>query len=126
MEKSLSEEIRNFILEKIESVGHLEVLRLLVDHESRAWSAQEVAQELRTNSSLAQSQLDSLVYHRLVLRDPSGNFIFDSANELDFGNVHELLDIFRNRRRVIISFIYSRPAEKVRNLADAFKIRKED
>lgn len=126
MPVSLSERIRSFVLEKVDSVGHLEVLDLMAADPTRTWTADEVSHELRTNSSLASDQLQALVNHQLLIRLEDSRFQFSPMDPKDLTRVTEVLNTFRDRRRVIISLIYSKPAERVKNLADAFKIRKED
>lgn len=126
MPSSLPEGVRSFVLEKIDSVGHLEVLSLLSKDSSKTWTAEEVSQELRTNTSLASDQLEMLMGHGLLICIEKIKYQFSPSDSEDLTRINELVKIFHDRRRVIISLIYSKPTERVRNLADAFKIRKED
>lgn len=122
----INEELKAFILDKIESVGHVEVLCLLAQEPKKLWTADEVRRELRTNESMAASQLDNLLKLGFLNQGPNGAYYFDPIELKSAHLVNQLIESYRDRKMMIINLIYSKPTEKVRNLAEAFKIRKGD
>lgn len=125
-EVRITEELKSFILEKIESIGHLEVLCLLAQEPKKLWTAVDVSRELRTNESMAKGQLDTLLREGFLNQGPTGAYYYDPVELKSNAIIQQLLEAYRDRRMMVINLIYSKPTEKIRNLAEAFKLRKGD
>ncbi|MGH7898587.1 MAG: hypothetical protein ACREQQ_11580 [Candidatus Binatia bacterium] len=121
-------DVRQFILDFIDSVEKMEVLLLLERESARAWSAEEVAVELRTTAASAAARLEDLSAagilesigdsprrHQLASADPALRELFGAVAHT-----------YRERRVAVITLIYSRPPDAVRELARAFRLRKDD
>lgn len=118
----LPEDVKDFIRLHITSIGQLDVLFLLRQDSSRVWSAAQVGAELRTNETLAANQLQELLKTGLI--EPVQGFRFTSNIEL-VEKVTRLAEVYQVRRQSVIHFIYTQPIDRIRDFADAFKIKKE-
>lgn len=121
----LSEQVRQFVLAHVDSVGHLEALLFLARHDDRPWSSAAVSRELRGSPDSTQGQMMSLRGHGLLKEVTDGQFIYqpdtpalDEAARATFAAYAEL-------KVTVISLIYSKPIERIRDLADAFKVRRD-
>lgn len=75
---------------------------------------------------MATSQLDQLLKAGFLNQGPTGAYYYDPVELKSADLIHQLLDAYRERRMMVINLIYSKPTEKIRNLAAAFKLRKGD
>jgi hypothetical protein len=122
----ITDELKAFIMEKIDSLGHLEVLCLLHSNPEAKWTADSVNQKLRSNLALTAAQLAQLKSRGLLKSDENGNYFY-SVSELRIDRlVLQVIELYKDRRVTLINFLYNKPTEKVKALADAFKIRKDD
>jgi hypothetical protein len=124
----LPEDVRQFIADHIESVEQLEILLLLHQHGGRVWTAESVARELRIAPLSAGERLDELARASILSR------IQGSATEYRYAPgsaslqaaVSGLATAYSERRVTVINFIFSKPVDKIRTFADAFRLRKDD
>lgn len=123
-----AEILSRFILASIDSIGQLEVLLLLRHHADRDWSAPEVGDELRTNAVSAAEHLAKLSHHGLFAPSEMSPLRYRyKPRTVELGAAVDLLNqAYRDDRVAVINMIYSKPTERIRIFADAFKIRKED
>jgi hypothetical protein len=123
----ISQEVRALIVERIDSVVQLEVLLLLQANADRAWTAADVAQELRIEPSWATGQLRELAARGLFAPMPDAPATYRYAPnppELDAAVVRLSKD-YAERRVTVITLIFSKPVDKLRSFADAFRLRKD-
>jgi hypothetical protein len=101
-------------------VEQLEIL-LLLFRTRRAWTAEEVARELRIDPHSAARRLGELAGQR-ILDEERDRFSFaaNGANERD---VLAVSRCYAERRVSVITFIFSRPNDRLRSFADAFRIK---
>mgnify|MGYP001559559089 CR=1 FL=1 len=120
--------LNEFILSVIDSLGQLEVLLLLRAHPDRTWNAKEVSDELRTNPAAATGHLESLFHHGLLFYSdqPAPLYRYQPQSGAMTKAVDVVAQAYRDDRLRVISLIYSKPIDRLRIFADAFKIRKED
>ena len=124
----LPEEVRRFIFQHINSVEQLEILLLLRQQPGRAWSADAVARELRIASESAGERLEDMASARLLLRQgvrPEEYRYAPETMKLDDA-VRGLATGYATRRVTVINLIYSKPIDRIRTFADAFRLRKDD
>lgn len=125
----LTEDVRKLLAERITSVEQLEILLLLHRHAGQAWSARRVSDEIRTSEPSAAARLSDLELHGLLTSDEEGGerlFRFDPATEGLRSTVKNLADAYAERRYTVIDIIFSKPIDRLRLYADAFRIKKED
>ena len=130
-DRGLSEEVKTFITEHISSVEQLEVLLLLHREQQQPWSAQEVSQELRIDPASATERLADLQGRGLLVESagepPATAPLYQyqpQKSNLD-DTVNDLAKAYQEYRVTVISLIFSKPIDKIRTFADAFKFRKD-
>lgn len=118
--------MRRLIADSIDSVEQLEILLLLLQHPERTWGAESVARELRISPLSAGDRLEDLTRDALLARVGGGEeyrYAPGSA-ELDEA-VRGLATAYTERRVTVINLIFSKPVDKIRTFADAFRLRKK-
>ena len=125
----ISPEVRALIVDRIDSVVQLELLLLLQASAGRAWTAPEVAQQLRIEPSWAAGQLGELAARGLAApgdaAGASDAFRYAPAPPSLDATVVQLARDYAERRVTVITMIFSKPLDKLRTFADAFRIRKD-
>jgi hypothetical protein len=123
MPDALPANVRQFISEHIRSIAQLELLLMLRRKREKAWSVEEAAKELYTAATMTEPLLESLRAIGLAtLSNGTYSYVPRSA-ELE-QVVTDLDRLYQERRVTVINLIYSAPVEKLKNFADAFRIRK--
>jgi hypothetical protein len=125
----ISPEVRALIVDRIDSVVQLELLLLLQASAGRAWTAAEVAQQLRIELSWAAGQLGELASRGLAAPgdapDSSDAFRYAPTPPSLDATVVQLARDYAERRVTVITLIFSKPVDKLRTFADAFRFRKD-
>lgn len=125
----ISDDVKKFVIQQIESVGQLEILLLLAQTHTREWTSRAVSQELRSNDAFVESHLNEFVARGLLMaEDAAGErrFRFDPERAAQAAVIQQLSSEYLTFRLRIIELIYSKPTERMQRLADAFRIRKDD
>lgn len=109
------------------SVVQVEVLLLLQRSEPAGLTAGAVGRELRIDGGWAGTELAYLAARGLlsVEQGPEPAYHFHPANEALRDAVTGLAKAYAERRVSVISRIFSKPSDKIRTFADAFRIWKE-
>lgn len=123
----LSPRVQRFLTTHIDSIEKLEVLLLLRARAERAWTAPAVALELRITEASAARRLAELKTGGLLLQDGVAEdaYRFSPGRSEDVQATAELATTYAARRVSVISFIFSRPMDRVRGFADAFVLKKD-
>jgi predicted transcriptional regulator len=122
----IPEEVRNFLLQCIDSVEQLEVLLLLHRTPEQAWSPETVAQALYSNADSIRRRLAGLHANGLLASTASSSYGYQPKTSALDATVRLLADTYRERRVAVITVIASKPMENVRAFSDAFRLRKKD
>jgi hypothetical protein len=119
--------VQRFISNHIDSIEKLEVLLLLRARTDKDWTAREVSLELRITESSALMRLEDLTARRLLMERPGSppTFRYNPASAEDVQDINELQATYSTRRVSVISFIFSKPLDKVRGFADAFRLKRD-
>lgn len=125
-ESEFPKNVEQLILERIDSVAQLEIALLLHENPQRMWSANELAQHMRIDRRMAKAQLDELCGKRLIeWRSDVDQYHYAAATpDLEKAMV-DLRQAYTDRRVTVIGMIFSKPADKLRSFADAFRLRKD-
>jgi hypothetical protein len=109
----------------IDSIEKLEVLLLLRNRVERPWTASEVALELRITEASSAARLEDLASSGLLVGTGENpvSYRFSPVQSDDVRDVAELATTYAERRVSVITFIFSRPQERVRGFANAFLLR---
>jgi hypothetical protein len=124
-EPEFSEALKRFIADHIHSVAQLEILLLLQTNPGQAWSAADLARELRIETTGASQQLEALVRSGLARADLSNNvYVYaPQSDELHQATV-TLAQAYLTRRVTVIGLIFA-PNPSLRAFSDAFRLRKD-
>jgi hypothetical protein len=126
--KDISTEVRNFIVNHVDSITKLEVLLLLARSPEKQWTAKLVTRELRSNQSAIERHLEALSRIGLLQSEGGGSeklYHFDAVQPELANVVKELSESFGTYRSRIIELIYNRPIEILEDFANAFRLRKD-
>jgi hypothetical protein len=115
--------VRRFIAKHIISVAQLEVLLLLRAAADKAWTSDEVARALVTQSEAAAGWLEDLTEHGLA-RKEGARYGYAPSTPEDDRTIDALAESYANYRVAVISLIFARPSERITRFADAFRFRR--
>lgn len=120
----ISEELRRFIKDKIQTVLRLEILLLLQDQHPRSFSAAEVAHELGIEVDATQNELTALEAVGLALQSTAeeSRYEYHPGNTKLQAKVEHLANAYATRRVPILSVILADNSHRTRLFAEAFKI----
>lgn len=120
---ALSEAVKNFIFEYVDSAESLEILLLISASKEKAWSTQELALELRSSPNSVANRIQVLKNLGLIVEHANGaeQYLFSPKDQATEDLVIELLQAYRMQRHRILELIFS-PMKKARLFADAFRV----
>jgi hypothetical protein len=120
-------QVRLFLEERIHSVAQLELLLLLKNDPGKAWAAAEASRALAVPGEMAAAHLSELQGAGLLASSGGleASFRYGPQSTELSQLVESLATIYQERRVSLITLIYSRPVDKVRTFADAFRFRKD-
>ena len=128
-ERSLTREVVHFLRDHIHSVEQLEILLLLRKEAPRAMTAHDVARELRTNEASVATRTAELLASQLVSRvgeGPASAYRYEPGTPETARAADAVANAYAAMRYRVIEQILSRPMDKVRLFANAFRVRKEE
>ena len=124
----LPEDVQALLAERLGSISELETLLLLRRTAPLEWGPHAVAAELRIEPRAAEEHLAALTARELFAwREVEGDvqYRFEPATEALRRAVDGLAAAYEKRRVTVVHTIYSRPAERIRVFADAFRLRRD-
>lgn len=127
-EQQIPDHVRQFIADHVDSVELIEVMLLLKRNRTDEWTAEEVSQRLYTSARSAANRLEAMRASGLATADdgptvttyryaPRTSELERAANDLE--------QVYGQRRTTVINLIFSKPLDKIRTFADAFRIRED-
>lgn len=122
----ISDDLKAFIREQIQTVLRLEVLLLLHREQSKALTAADVALELGLESDVTQEQLRSLATLGLLAQSSTHDtkYSYHPANVALDSMVDELALTYSKRRVPVLSLILAERPDRIRLFAEAFRLIK--
>ncbi len=120
----LDEEIKDFLVESIESVGQLELLLYTYQNKHKQWSSETISIELGTQTPVSPKQMEAL-YSKGMLKKTDGFFSYCPRNEFINSKVDKLFLIYHESPVEIVTFLFTQRDEKLKGFADAFKFKKD-
>ncbi len=123
----ITEAVKNFIHQHINSVEQLEVLLWMLNSNNREWSAADLSRELYIQAASASTRLADLERSRLLKASQSTPPLYRYAPaEPALDQAAREVDAAYSIRRVgIINLILERPLDNVRVFSNAFRIRRD-
>lgn len=124
----LPEAVRRLIADHIDSVEQLEILLLLQQHPERSWTAESVARELRISPLSAGDRLKDMARSAILsrLQGSEAEYRYAPESPQMAEAVAGLATAYSERRVTVINLIFSKPVDKIRTFADAFRLRRDD
>lgn len=129
MPDPLSDDVRRFLDENVESLEQLEILRVLAEDPGRAWGVTALAGAIQAEPATAAKHLAALGGRGLITLATSGTETAGrhGARTPELGaKVDALLAAYRQRPVTMIKLVYERANERLRAFSDAFRLRKEE
>jgi hypothetical protein len=122
---AIPQRVQRFLMTHIDSIEKLEVLLLLRNRTEREWTASAVAQELRITEASAAARLADLTSSGLLIYEDGAAelYRYSPASSDDVRSIAELAATYSERRVSVITFIFSKPQERVRGFAEAFLLK---
>jgi len=118
-------DVDRFILDRIESVPHLEALLLLWRDRARNWSAESLSERLWVTADAAKDILMDLARDRLITAVP-GSDLYQYQSDPDMDRLLDSLSAsYRQDLIGISTMIHSKGSSAVREFARAFRLKKE-
>ena len=121
--QNISEGLKRFLREQIQTVFRLEVLLLLHRNRARSFTAADVAQELGFDTDLARQQLTKLVNLDLVEENAEqDNYNYGPQNPAVRSMIDQLAAGYARQRVPILSVILTECPDRTRRFSEAFRI----
>ena len=117
-----------FVADHLTSVDELQLLLTCMQSGDRWWDARSAARELGVSETAARRALDRLAAHNLFDLKVTGDVRYQvrpGTAELAAA-AQALLEAYRRNPVGIINGLASSPRRRLRDFADAFRIRKDD
>ena len=122
-EQHISESLKRFIKEKIQTVLRLEVLLLLHHHQPITFTAAEVANHLGFEGDTTAHELENLEAIGVVQSNSDRTkYKYHPRNSTLRSMVDQLAAVYSRQRVPILSVILAEHPERTRLFAEAFKI----
>ncbi len=122
-EDIISEDARQFILQHISSIAHLEALLLLRTNPQTKWNPETVAGRLYIDPKQAQEVLDELVQQGFITVDDL-SYRYNPQTQEMRNMMERIIDLYSRYLVPLTHLIHSRSNSRVQEFADAFRIRK--
>ena len=126
-EGEITDAVKNFIHQHINSVEQLEVLLWILNRADKSWTAEAVSRELYIQPASAAARLADLQRSRLLKEAGSTPSTYRYAPDdaaLDHA-AREVASAYSVRRVGVINLILERPLDNVRSFSDAFRFRRD-
>jgi len=124
---TIPQDVRQFVLERIDSVPHLEALLLLWERSTEVWTLESLAHALYIDVPSAREIIRDLMRRGWITREsPSGPYFFDTRWDPDGTFMQRLAHTYRRELVRMATLIHSNTPSAVRDFAKAFEINKKE
>jgi hypothetical protein len=123
----IPDDIRQFIMQSIDSIAHMEALLLFRNQPETQWDAVAIARRLYMTEKQVQSVLDQFVNRSIISRLPGKTPLYQykpSSQELA-AIIDKTVNFYGRFLVPITHLIHSKAQTRVQAFADAFRIRKD-
>jgi hypothetical protein len=122
----LPEDIRQFVLDNVDSIAEMEALVMLWRDAAVPWSIESVVTRLYIAPADAERTLERLVARGVAVHAADG-YRAAGLPEAKAATVQRLVHLYDTHLIPITNLIHSKPsASRVQQFADAFQLRKKD
>lgn len=123
----LPQDVMRFIVEKIDTVPHLEALLLVWRYPGEYWTAEMLAGRIYVNTDQARTVLRDLEQRGLVKRkgEPVAHYAYDAAWDTEGSMMNQVATTYRQQLIPVTTLIHSKASRAVLEFARAFEIKKD-
>lgn len=127
-QRVIADDVVRFVVEKIDTVPHLETLLLLFESAPREWTAQEVAVRIYVAEDRARAILQDLIHQRLITlhAERPEHYRYDKAWDVTGSTMQKVARTYRTHLVAVANLIHSKASPAVRDFARAFQFKKKD
>jgi sugar-specific transcriptional regulator TrmB len=120
-------DVYEYILEKIDSVPHLEAIILLWNSRPVGWTSEELASRLYLPPDKVTEMLQDLIRRQLVQQNPGTppRYSYLPRNEEQNEWMYQVDVAYRRELVRISTMLHSKTSSSVREFARAFRIKKD-
>lgn len=122
MSKSgISERVKHFIFEYIDSVEQLDVLLFIRLNQDKTWSSDHIAHEIRSSSKSVSTRLQLLEQMGFLDKSPENQQLvkFRVGSAETEATLDDLAEVYKLKKQKVLELIFS-PLKKGRHFANAF------
>lgn len=123
--ETIPEDIKEFVLQHIDSIADLEALLLLRRDPQKKWRATDAARRLYINERDSIEVMARLHARGFLALEGDAYFYHSSSPDLA-RTVDRVAEFYAKHLIPITNLIHTKPASRIREFADAFKLRKDD
>src|SRR5262245_56601578 len=125
-DRYIPDDVRQFILENIDTIAQLEGLLLFRAHSAPALTAEDVAQRLYINKQDAEALISHFIARGYLktVNESDNRYIYDTSDELK-RTIDSVADSYGRYLVPLTHLIHSKRKSKIQKFADAFRIRKD-
>lgn len=122
----ISEKVRLFIFEHIDSVEQLEILVHMRLNSGQWMNAEKISRELRLSPVSAENRLIQLQSSQVIRENPQakGEYCYVGEGSEIESTLAELSEAYRVKKHRVLELIFS-PMKRARKFAAAFRIKQD-
>lgn len=98
---------------------------MLYSHHDMLFDADSISKELRTNHRSAEAQLKYLAEKGFLRVDENQCYQYKPQSDELHQNVVNVYEIYKVKPVAVVACIFEKPKEKLRDLSNAFKLKKD-
>jgi hypothetical protein len=126
----IPEEVSRFIIERIDTVPHLEALLLLWESSPKSWSVEEIAVRVYVPPARAAQIAQDLVRQRLALSEKEDaaaveRYRYEASWDETGMMMQKTVEAYRHHLVRVANLIHSKASPAVRDFARAFQFKKD-
>jgi hypothetical protein len=126
----IPEEVSRFIIERIDTVPHLEALLLLWESSPKSWSVEEIAVRVYVPPVRAAQIGQDLVRQRLAVSEKEDNaamerYRYETSWDETGMMMQKIVEAYRHHLVRVANLIHSKASPAVRDFARAFQFKKD-
>ena len=123
MQEAIPADVRQFALQHIDSIAHMEALLLLWREPQQTWAAENVATRLYVDVTTATAVMERLHVLGLAQKDRD-LYRYGCSSSTTHDLVSRLAALYATHLIPVTNLIHSKRDSRIREFADAFKLRK--
>jgi hypothetical protein len=125
MPDEIPDDLRDFIVQQIDSIAQLEALLLLRDTPHESWDSNRIAARLYINEGESARILGSLHQNGFLKLSADGNSYSYACGTEELGAMVTRLAQFYRRKLIPVTNLIHSKQKRIQQFADAFRLRKE-